>query len=58
MGINIPTHAFEALGIKPGRYRATELLSGTRQAKDITADTPFTTAVPPYGAAIWKIKTT
>jgi len=56
MKINIPQHAFDAMGILPGRYRAVELLLGTRQSKDLTPDAPFVANVDPYGAVIWKIK--
>ncbi len=56
MKINIPQHAFDAMGILPGRYRAVELLSGTRQSKELTPDLPFVANVDSYGAVIWKIK--
>lgn len=52
--INIPQHAFDIYGIAPGKYRCTELLSGTATTKAVSPDEPFATCIPAYGAVVWK----
>ena len=42
--------------IEPGKRMATELISGRRQAKTLSADTPFETQLAPWGAVVWKLK--
>ena len=47
--INIPQLAFDMMHIEPGKRMATELISGRRQAKTLSADTPFETQLAPCG---------
>lgn len=53
--INIPQHAFDILGIPEGDCVATELLSGRREPRRISPDTPFEASIEGYGAVIWKV---
>ncbi len=53
--VNIPSHAFETLGIPQTRYRQRELLTGARRTAEVDAQTPFPVALAPHGAAIWKL---
>lgn len=55
--INIPSHAFECLGMPPqAKARAKELFHNNKLCiKAFTPDTPFTTVIPAHGAVIWKI---
>lgn len=55
VGVNIPDHAFEYLGIQSGTYSAEELLTGRRQDADVDPDKQFMTEVGPYDAVIWKL---
>jgi len=56
IGVNIPDHAFDVLGIPAGTDpRACELLSGTVQSKTLSPDVEFTASVAAHGAAIWRI---
>ena len=54
--INIPTHAFEALGVdQPSApLEATDLLSGQTAKKNFRADATFDTRVEGHGAVAWK----
>ncbi len=54
--INIPDHAFEVLGIKAGAMKATELLSGIKEMKELSASEPLEMELQPYGAAMWEFK--
>lgn len=54
--INIPQLAFDMMHIESGKRMATELISGRRQAKTLSADTPFETQLAPWGAVVWKLK--
>ncbi|MDE7145480.1 MAG: alpha-amylase [Duncaniella sp.] len=56
LAINIPQHAFETLNMPEGEVVATELLSGDRELKQVSIDSPFTTMIAPYDAVIWKIR--
>lgn len=56
LAINMPKHAFETLNIPEGEVVATELLSGDRELKQLSADKPFTTMIAPFDAVIWKIR--
>lgn len=53
--INIPTHAFNHLGLNRGSAKAIELLSGQTSLKIISDEHPFATHIPPHGAVAWKI---
>lgn len=55
--INIPVHAFDCLGIIPGRYRQRELLTCARRTGEISELAPFAVSLAAHGAAIWKFKT-
>ncbi len=54
--INIPQLAMNMYGLKEGKRQATELISGRKQTKTLSAETPFETAVAPWGAVVWKMK--
>lgn len=54
--INIPPHAFDIMGLRPGNYIATELISGKRQKKELSAVVPFPTDIAANSAVMWKIK--
>lgn len=56
MQINIPDHAFDFLNLPQGPVKATELLTGEKCNVDLAPGTPFSTFVPGYSAAVWKIK--
>lgn len=56
LAINIPQHAFETLNIPEGEVVATDLLTGDKELKQLSATTPFTTMIAPYDAVIWKIR--
>lgn len=53
--INIPSHAFELLGITRGRAEMTDLLTGRKAMKVLTDEQPFKTYVSGYGAVVWKV---
>lgn len=53
--INIPEHAFEFLGIKSSAaVETTDLLTGTKVTRSMSAEKPFTTHIKGYGAVMWK----
>ena len=56
MDINIPAHAFELLRIPQGEMNMTELLTGEKARKRLSADSPFEAFTGPWGAAIWKVR--
>ena len=53
--VNIPPHAFDFMGITPGEYAATELISGEKTEKTVSPETPFVSELTAYGAVVWKI---
>lgn len=55
--VNIPSHAFEYLGIDRGFALATELLTGENSVKTISDSASFASNIPAHGAVVWKIKT-
>ncbi len=55
MEINIPSHAFDLLGLPEGTFEMTELLSGRKAKKVLDRDRKFATQVAPHGAVIWKL---
>ncbi len=52
--VNIPDHAFDFLGITPGRYAQRELLTSARRTTEISPETPFPLPIAPHSASIWK----
>ena len=54
--INIPQHAFDILGLIPGEYMATELISGKRSKKTLSPVIPFETSLGSNSAVIWKVR--
>ncbi len=54
--INIPSDAFNMLGIPRGTVEATELLSGEKSGKILSDMVPFDTFIAPHNAVIWKIE--
>lgn len=56
MGIRLPRHAFDVLGIAEGDYTAVELLEKRKARKTVSSQLSFLTKVPAHGAVIWKLK--
>lgn len=56
LSVNIPQLAFDMYGIEPGKYRATEMLSGETAVKTLDPGVQFPMTVAGHGAAIWHIK--
>lgn len=54
--INIPQHAFDILGLIPGEYMTTELISGKRSKKTLSPVIPFEASLGSNGAVIWKVR--
>lgn len=54
--VNVPTHAFDYLGLPRGSVMSTELLTGATSLKNLSDAEPFRTHIPAHGAVIWKIK--
>lgn len=52
--INIPSHAFDYLGLPRGHVEATDLLTGKQLEKVFSESEKFATEVPPHGAVLWK----
>lgn len=56
ISVNVPMHAFDTLDFPQGKDpEATELLTGEKKSKTLSASEPFTADVPAYGVAIWKL---
>lgn len=55
-GVNIPEHAFEFLGIAPGEYNATDMMTGRKCAVTMSAREMTKVNVAPWSAAIIKIE--
>ncbi len=53
--INVPQLAFDMWDMAPGKYRATDLLTGEVAQKQLSPETQFKTSVPGHGAVIWRI---
>ncbi len=53
--INIPELALDMWDIVPGKYRATDLLTGEVAQKQFSAQAPFPTSIPAHGAVIWRL---
>ena len=54
--VRIPQHAFDTLGIRPGNFMATDLISGAKSRKTLSPLEPFNTDLAPNSAVMWKIK--
>lgn len=54
VGVNIPRHAFDHIGIEPGMREWKELLAGYNISKELSPEKPFVCDVPAWGAAILK----
>ena len=52
--INLPDLALGLYGIRQGVKDATDLLSGSKTRKTVSAEKPFTLSLAPWGAALWK----
>lgn len=52
MGVKIPAHAFDFLGIKEGSIKATDLLSGAKQAITLYRDSFVGVSVPANSATV------
>lgn len=53
--VNVPQHAFDYLGIKPGERQATELISGGKATVNLSSDSPVEVKIPAHGAVMWKM---
>lgn len=53
--INIPEHAFQCLGLKPGRYEATDLLTGDKSSIEFSPETPVVQEIRGYDAIILRL---
>lgn len=56
VAVNIPSHAFEVLGLEDGLYDMTELLTGEKAEKSLDRGKQFRATLPAHGAALWKLK--
>ncbi|MDE6384145.1 MAG: alpha-amylase family protein [Paramuribaculum sp.] len=55
--VMIPAHAFECLGIKPGRYKAIDLLTDSSPAEvELAPDVTIRVTIPPHGATLLNFK--
>lgn len=54
--VNLPNHAFEHIGIQPGKYNCIELLHDNQRDAVITSNSPFTIEVKAHDAVMWKLK--
>lgn len=54
--INIPSDAFNMLGIPRGTVLATELMTGEKSEKTLSDNEPFDTFIAPHNAVIWKFE--
>ena len=54
--VQIPTHAFEFLGLREKTYTATDLLSGQTTSLSLKADQSITITVPARYAVVYKLK--
>ncbi len=52
MAVNIPQHAFDTLGIAPGKVKCKELLGGTEYDAEVGANKPLRVFVPAQGASV------
>ena len=55
VGVNIPQHAFEFLGMNEGLYSATDLLSGTSAELTLSAQHPVVLTVEARSAVVLKL---
>lgn len=53
--INIPQHAFDFLGMTPGRRTATDLLTSRTTTIDFSPSTPAAVTIPAHGAIILRL---
>lgn len=54
--VNIPEHAFNHIGIKPGKYACSDLLHDKQRDAIISSNSPFTIEVEAYNAVMWKLQ--
>lgn len=54
--IVIPQHALDTLGLKRGKYMATELLTQRRMQKTLSTEEHFAIHLEASGACMWKIR--
>ncbi len=53
--VNIPSHAFDYLGLAEGEYAATDLLTDEKCVLPMKADVPLHVEIPPCSGRIYKI---
>ncbi len=53
--VNIPGHAFDTLGIRPGKHHMTEMLTDRQEMFTIDPSVPVSVDVPAKGAVLWKL---
>lgn len=56
LGVNIPAHAFEFLGMTTGEVEATDLLTGTKATLSLRPDVPVQLHIPPHAAIAYKFR--
>lgn len=54
IALNIPSHAFEFLGLPTATVNATELLTGEQCSLSLSPQTPLRLTVPAKGAIMWR----
>ena len=55
MGLTIPAHAFEYLGLTEGSYQATDLLTGKEMQMELSCDGAVGIDLEARGSVIMKI---
>lgn len=55
-GLHIPAHAFDFLGLQPGKYAASDLLNGGDNSLELPADGDVSLTVPAHGAVILQLQ--
>jgi hypothetical protein len=53
--VNIPTHAFDYLGLTEGEFAATDLLTDEKCVLPMKADVPLHVEIPSCSGRIYKI---
>ena len=58
IGVNIPAHAFDYLGVIEKKYTATDLLNGSKQSLQLQKDGCVALQLNSNGACVLKMKRT
>ncbi|MBR5241099.1 MAG: alpha-amylase, partial [Muribaculaceae bacterium] len=54
LNINIPSHLFDYFKLKDGEYNCKELISGTKEIRNISQTEVFKVKLSSYETSIWK----